>query len=169
MDLVQATDIIFLLRIQGETDDAWKLAFQTDTSTDESREYETTPTKDRNVKSPGAYEGSHSLTALLGKGDELIQKVKDQVRKPNPEGVEVWEINRSELNEDAIGTLPGEYSKDVVTSFGQSAGAEGNVELSIETEIEEGPISGEVEITPTLLAMLQQVSNELDFEQPTTE
>lgn len=167
MDLVAATDIIFLLRVQGTTENAWKLAFQTDTSTEESRTYETTQTKDGAKKTPGAYEGTHSLTSLLGKGDEFISQIKDQVRKPQPEGIEVWEINRSEINGDSSTTLPGDYSEDVVTSFGTSAGAEGNVELTTETEIEEGPISGEVEVTPELLEMLQQVANELDFVQPT--
>ena len=45
MDLVSATDIIFLFRIRGEETIAWKPAVQTDTSTDESRTYETTETK----------------------------------------------------------------------------------------------------------------------------
>ena len=167
MDLVQATDIIFLLRIKGEAGDAWKVAFQTDSSTDESRTYETTATKDGTAKTAGAYEGTHSLSALLGRDDELIPKIKDQVRKANPEGIEVWEINRANIGEGT--TIPGEYSEDVVTSYGMSASAEGNVELTIETEVARGIISGEVEVTASLLAMLQRISDELAFEQPTEE
>lgn len=167
MDLVSATDIIFLLRIQGDSSNAWKLAFQTDTSTDESRTYETTQTKDGAKKTPGAYEGTHSLTSLLGKGDPFIQDIKDQVRKAQPEGIEVWEINRASINDESTTTLPGDYSRDVVTSFGTSAGAEGNVELTTETEIAEGPVSGEVNVTPELLDMLRQVADEMEFVQPT--
>lgn len=167
MDLVSATDIIFLFRIRGEETIAWKPAFQTDTSTDESRTYETTETKDGAKKTPGAYEGTHSLTTLVGQGDTLIAKIKDQVRKQNPEGIEVWEIDRSGINDETQTTIPGEYSLDVVTSYGTSAGAEGNVELTIETEVAEGIVSGEVEVTPELLAILKRISDELEFKQPT--
>lgn len=167
MDLVQATDIIFLLRVRGEAGSAWKLALQTDTSTDESRTYDSTPTKDGTKKTVGAYEGTHSLSSLLGQGDEFIDKIKDQVRKQQPEGLEVWEINRTNISEESTTTLPGEYSRDVVTSYGKSAGAEGNVELTIETEIAEGPVTGEVTVTPELRATLLDLANELEFEQPT--
>ena len=165
MDLVKAIDLIYLLRIKGEDIDAWKVNFQTDGSTDESRAYESVPTKDGVKKSVGEYEGTHSLTALLGKNDDLITKIKDQVRKPNPEGIEVWEVDRSDIGDSE--TIPGEYSYDVVTSFSTSAGADGNVELSIETEIEKGPVRGEVPVTPELLEKLQDLSTELEFEQPT--
>lgn len=165
MDLVNATDIIYLFRILGESGDAWKLAFQTDGSSDESRSYETTETKDGAKKTPGAYEGTHSLSSLLAKGDTLIPKIKKLVRSHNPDKLEVWEINRSDIGEEV--TLPGEYSVDVVTSYGQSSGSDGNVELSIETEVEGTIVSGEVNVTEDLLAILQQVSDDQEFIQPT--
>ena len=164
METVKATDIIMLFRIKGETGDAWKVGLQTDSSTDESRTYETTQTKDGARKSAGAYEGTHSVTALLPKGDEYIARIKDLVRKPNPEKLEVWEIDRSDIAEET--TIPGDYSTDVVTSVSTSAGSEGEVEVSFETEVEGTIISGEVNVTSDLLAILQLSSEEQEFVQP---
>ena len=167
METVKASDIIMLFRIQGEAGNAWKVGLQTDSSTDESRTYESTPTKDLTIKSPGAYEGSHSVTALLPKGDEYIARIKNLVRKANPERLEVWEIDRSNIAEET--TIPGDYSTDVVTSFSKSAGADGNVEVSIETEVEGTIISGDVTVTPELLGILQKISEEQAFVQPIEE
>lgn len=164
MDLVQAIDLIYLFRIQGEEGDAWKVAFQTDGAQDESRDYETTPTKDGAKKTAGDYEGSHSLTSLLAKGDENIRKINALVRKKNPEKLEVWEIDRSDIGEEE--TIPGDYSTDVVTNFSKSAGADGSVEVSIETEVEGTIISGDVTVNADLLAILQQISEEQAFVQP---
>ena len=66
-------------------------------------------------------------------------------------------------------TIPGDYSTDVVTSFSKSAGADGNVEVSIETEVEGTIISGDVTVTPELLAILQKISEEQAFVQPIAE
>ena len=167
METVKASDIIMLFRIQGEEGNAWKVGLQTDSSTDESRTYETTETKDGALKSAGAYEGSHSVSALLPKGDEYIAKIKNLVRKPNPEKLEVWEIDRSDIAEET--TIPGEYSTDVVTSVSTSAGSEGEVEVSFDTEVEGTIISGEVNVTPELLAILQLISEEQAFVQPMEE
>lgn len=167
METVKASDIIMLFRIQGEAGNAWKVGLQTDSSTDESRTYESTPTKDLTIKSPGAYEGSHSVTALLPKGDEYIARIKNLVRKANPERLEVWEIDRSDIAEET--TIPGEYSTDVVTSVSTSAGSEGEVEVSFDTEVEGTIISGEVNVTPELLAILQLISEEQAFVQPMEE
>lgn len=164
METVKASDIIMLFRIQGEEGNAWKVGLQTDSSTDESRTYETTETKDGARKSAGAYEGSHSVTALLPKGDEYIPRIKNLVRKPNPEKLEVWEVNRTDIA-DAT-TIPGDYSIDVVTSVSTSAGSEGEVEVSFETEVEGTIVSGEVNVTSELLAILQLISEDQEFVQP---
>src|SRR5699024_1787570 len=120
---VSALDIIFLFRIKGEDTNAWKLALQTDNSTDESREYESTPTKDGTEKTAGAYEGSHSITALLANSEDgrsRIRDIKRLVREDNPQPLEIWEIDRSDIK-DSI-QLYGDYSEDYVTSVGTSAG-----------------------------------------------
>ena len=89
------------------------------------------------------------------------------MRKANPERLEVWEIDRSDVAEET--TIPGEYSTDVVTSVSTSAGSEGEVEVSFDTEVEGTIISGEVNVTPELLAILQLISEEQVFVQPMEE
>src|SRR5699024_678546 len=125
-EAVQAVDMIYLFRVLGEEGNAWKVAFQTDGETSESRDYDSEATKDGTQKSAGAYEASHSITSFLAKKDEYIKKLKQLVRNSSPGKLEVWAIDRSDL--DGAETLPGEYSVDVVTSVDTSSGADGNVE-----------------------------------------
>ena len=79
----------------------------------------------------------------------------------------MWEIDRSDIADAS--TIPGDYSTDVVTSVATSAGSEGEVEVSFDTEVEGTIISGEVNVTPELLAILQLVSEEQEFVQPMAE
>lgn len=165
MDTVQAINKVFLFRILGEEGAAWKLAFQQDAETEESRDYDTEPTKDGNVKSAGQYEGSHSLSSFLAKGDEMLPKIKKLVRDENPGKLEVWSVDRTDIENDT--TIGGEYSVDVVTSVSESAGAEGKVEISIDTEVEGTIVSGEVDVTPELKELLKLINHEREFVQPT--
>lgn len=166
MDQVKATDKLFLFRVLGEEGNAWKLAFQTDNSTSESRSYDTTETKDGSMKSVGAYAGSHSLSSLLPVGDTNIAAIKAIVRSGEGK-LEVWDIDRTGITDDGTVQIPGDYSVDVVTSISESSGSDGGVEISIDTEIEKGPISGSVTVTDSLKAMLLNLSDEFDFVQPT--
>lgn len=167
---VKAVNKLFLFRVEGETGDAWKVAYQTDASTSESRSYDSTETKDGTVKAAGAYEATHSLTSYLKSGDTYIAKLKELVRKADSR-LEVWGIDRTALVELPEGgtdptKIPGEYSVDVVTSVDESAGADGNVEISIETEVEKGIISGDVTVNAALKALLTRLADEFEFEQP---
>lgn len=166
MSTVKAVDKLFLFRVEGETGNAWKVALQTDASTSESRSYDSAETKDGTVKAAGAYEASHSLTSYLKAGDTYITKLKGLVRSAESR-LEVWGIDRTDIGIDGESiTLPGEYSLDVVTSISESAGADGNVEITIETEVEKGIISGEVAVDETLKELLTRISDEFEFEQP---
>lgn len=166
MVLVQASDLIALFRLEGNAENAWKLGFQTDTSADESRAFETTITKDRKVKTPGEYDATHSITSLLAKNDTQIKQMKEQVRAKQPKRLEVWLIDRSDISDEDTTTIPGDYSIDVITNVSPSAGSEGNVEYTIKTEVEEGVVSGDVTVTPELRAILLDIANELEFVQP---
>jgi TP901-1 family phage major tail protein len=165
MDTVQAINKVFLFRILGEEGDAWKVAFQQDAETEESREYDTEPTKDGNVKSAGQYEASHSLSSFLAKGDDKLPKLKKLVRDDNPGKLEVWEVDRTDINDET--TIGGDYSVDVVTTVSTSAGAEGKVEVSIDTEVEGTIVSGEIQVTPELKELLKMINHEREFVQPT--
>lgn len=164
MDLVQAIDLIYLFRVEGDNDSAWKLGYQTEGSTEETREYESEPTKDGTRKSPGAYEGTHSVSSFMESDDKYVKKLKELVRAKNPERLEVWEIDRTDI--DDKDTIPGDYSKDYVTSVNRESDSEGDVELEIETEVDGTIVSGEVEVTDELKEILQQISEEQEFVQP---
>lgn len=163
---VSGANIVYLMRVKGDTQAAWKLAFQTDRDTSESREYDSTPTVDGSVKSGGTYEGSHSIGAMLAKGDKDVLKIKNLVRQGGE--LELWKIDRTDL--EGEGNLPGEYSVNIVTEVASSAGPEESVELSIELEVSKGTIvDGEVVVTPALRSMLQLLSDEIEFVQPDVE
>lgn len=165
-ETVSAVNKIALFKVEGEEGNAWKVAYQTEAETEESREYDSEPSKDGTIKSKGAYEGSHSFSAFLAKSDEYIKKLKQLVRDDDAKRLKVWLIDRSDL--DGQETLPGEFSLDVLTSISESAGAEGMVEISFDTEVEGTIISGEVTVTPELTALLKQIAEEREFEQPIT-
>lgn len=170
MAIIDGINIIYLLRVKGDKGDAFKIAYQTEGSREESRSYETTATKDGAIKTAGAYEGSHSLTCLLAEDDEYIQKLEDLVRVDSPKQLEVWRINRNSMAEADTTELPGEYSLDRVTSISSSEPTEGSVEISIESEIEIKPIRGKVKVSEKLKALLAQISAEqAQFLQPIQE
>lgn len=164
---VSAINHIYLVKLEGETGHAYKIAKQTDGSTDEGRTYETVGTKDGAEKQAGAYEGSHSLSALMSIGDTYIKKLRKNLRLDEPKRLHVWEIDLSDIENSE--EIQGEHSIDVITSIGVSSGAEGNVEVSIETEIDEIPVSGNVTVTPELLAILKRINEEREFKQPSAE
>src|SRR5690625_7067576 len=106
MDTLLGQHNIFLFRFLGETGNAWKLAFQTDGTASETRDFSSDPTKDGNVSSPGAYEATYSLTSYLQKGDTYVNELKQAVR--NPRSIEVWNIDTTDSDEEAA--LNGDYA-----------------------------------------------------------
>lgn len=169
MATIKASNKLFLFRILDEAGDAWKVAYQIDASTEESRTYDSAETKDGAVKAAGGYEASHELTTFLAADDAYIGKLKKLVREAEGK-LEVWSIDRTKLMGDSpAASIAGDYSIDVVTSVGESAGADGNVEISISTEVEEGIITGTITVNTALTDLLKRISDELDFEQPTGE
>lgn len=164
MDIVKGSDKILLFRIEGEIADAWKIGFQTEHERSESQGYDATETKDGSVMSPGVYEASYSLSALYAKASGKIADVKDALR--NQKKLEIWEI---ETYDKEGATVGGEYSEAYITDLSESSPAEGNVELSIEAMVQGKPISGEVNVTPALLALIARADEERAFVQPTEE
>lgn len=164
--MIKAADRLFLFRIEDAAGDAWKIAYQTDTSTSESRTYDSNETKDGPIKVAGAYEASHSLTSFISASDTYITSLKELVREGEGR-LEVWEIDRGALDSDTSpATISGDYSVDVVTNISTSAGAEGYVEVTIDTEVEQGILTGSINVDDTLKALLVRLSDEFTFEQP---
>ena len=169
--VIQGVNLIYLMRLENETGNAWSIGYDTDSSTSESRSYDTEATKFGSVMSVGAYEGAHSLSALYANrqsAEDKVTTLRDKcIRAKNPARIVVWEINASDINETDTTTLTGHMSIDRVNSVDVTGGAEGSATVDIETQIDEGPVSGQVNVTDALKNMLVQVANELEFMQPT--
>lgn len=167
MGTVKAIDKVFLFRILKDTptESAFKIAYQTDASTEESRSFDTEVTKDGNIKAAGSYEASHSLTSFLASDDTYIAELKELVRSGDGR-LEVWDVDRTGINETGTNTINGDYSIDVVTSVSTSGGAEGSVEVTIETEVEGLIVAGEITVDEALKTLLTQIEDELTFVQP---
>lgn len=156
---------ILLFRIEGEASDAWRLPYQTEHSFSESRDFESTPTKDGTVLSPGEYEGTFSITALQKVGDDHLKGLRSQVRSDNPDRIELWEIDVTDL-EGA--TVPSTRAKAYINSIEGSNPSDGNVEYSIELQIDGKPKDMDVDVTPALLEIVELTEREIAEEQPTT-
>lgn len=155
---------LLLVRVEGKSGNAWKPAFQTEHSFDESRDFESDPTKDGSVLSPGEYEGSLSFTVFQKVGDDQIKDLKTQVRNPNPDRLEVWEVDTTDMSK---ATVPGVYAKTYINSVNGSNPTDGKVEYSIDAQVDGYPIDGEINVTPALKALVETLAEEQEFVQPT--
>lgn len=165
MATLSGIERILLFRIEDEVGNAWKLAYQTEHELSESRDYEINETKDGSINSAGAYEGTISASAYMAQGDAYITELKEVIRERNPRKVEVWDIETANADEEAL-TIPGEYAVCNLTDLTQSAPVDGEVELSLDFSIEGRPYSGDVNVTPELLAIIQRIDEERAFVQP---
>lgn len=157
---------ILLFRIEGEEGSAWKLAYQTEHELTETRDFETTETKDGAESSAGAYEGSFSASSLMAQDDEYVSELKEIVRERNPRKVHVWDIETDGVDQEGVSTIPGDYALCNLTDFTKSSPVDGNVELSLDFTITGRPYSGEVDVTPELLAIIRSIDEDREFIQP---
>jgi TP901-1 family phage major tail protein len=155
---------ILLFRIEGDSDNAWRLPYQTEHSFSESRDFESTPTKDGSILSPGEYEGTVSITALQKVGDDQLKNLKSQVRSDNPDRIELWEIDVTDLEGE---TVPSTRAKAYINSIEGSNPSDGSVEYSIELQVDGKPRDMAVDVTPALLEIVELTEQETTEEQPT--
>ena len=81
--------------------------------------------------------------------------------------IELWDINT--VDADVETTLEGDYSVCNLTTLDFSNGTEGNVEVSLELQVQGKPISGEVNVTQELTDIIKRIEEEREFVQPTEE
>ncbi|MGF2140160.1 MULTISPECIES: phage major tail protein, TP901-1 family [Enterococcus] len=126
-------DLILLYRVKSkaEQEAAWKLAFQTEHENSKSRSADTTVTKDGGIITLGEIEYTLTGTSIAAKGDAHIDELDDAF--DDGEVIEVWEIDKAEKGTgENADKYKAKYAQAYLTSFGQSAGAEDSVELSLE-------------------------------------
>ena len=162
---VHGRNKILLFRIEGEAGNAWKLPKQTEHSLSESRDFESTPTKDGTELSAGEYEATASITALQAIGNDKLKDLTSIVRDDNPDRIELWEIDVTDLEGVSV---PSTRFKSYITSIDSDNPSDGNVEYSIELQIDKKPIAMAVDVTPELLAIVQAAEEEIQEEQPIT-
>ena len=93
---VQGKKIVYLFRIHEEaaTTDGATIAYVTENERTKSKDADSTETKDGPIRTPGASEVEITATAILAKGDEMIEKLEDAQDKDKL--IDIWEANLAE-------------------------------------------------------------------------
>lgn len=159
-DLVakQGKNIILLYRLLTKAKDeaAWKLAFQTDHSSEKTRDYNTTPTKDGPVGALAAAEYSLSATSIAADGDTHIDEMDDAF--DNGDIVEVWEIDKAEKGTgENSDKHKAKYLRAYLTSFSYEPNSEDALELSLEFGVFGKPQKGYATLTDEQADVVQYV------------
>ena len=159
-DLVakQGKNIILLYRLLNKAKDeaAWKLAFQTDHSSEKTRDFNTTPTKDGPVGALAEAEYSLSATSIAADGDPHIEEMDDAF--DNADIVEVWEIDKAEKGTgDNADKYKAKYLRAYLTSFSYEPNSEDALELSLEFGVFGKPQKGFATLTDEQADVVQYV------------
>lgn len=141
------TVLLFRLLKEQGTQSAVKLAFQTEHELTESRDTDTTATKDGNIVTPSSLETSLDCTSILAKGDETADKLRQALR--DYEKIEIWEVDLSvKGNGGNSEKYKAMYYQGYVSEWSKSPSAEDSIELSLTFTIEGVGQSGFVTLTP---------------------
>ncbi len=159
-DLVakQGKNIILLYRLLKKAKDeaAWKLAFQTDHSSEKNRDFNTTPTKDGPVGALAEAEYTLSATSIAADGDPHIDEMDDAFDNANI--VEVWEIDKAEKGTgDNADKYKAKYLRAYLTSFSYEPNSEDALELSLEFGVFGKPQKGFATLTDEQADVVQYV------------
>lgn len=129
---VQGAKILYLIRIKDEAaqKNAEIVAFQTEGTTTITKDADSTATKDGSIRTPAPAEIEISLTALLAKGDTVIDRLKAAMLADKL--LEVWEIDASQAGTTTdAGKFKGTYYQGYLTSCEKASSAEDFVEMSL--------------------------------------
>lgn len=132
LEAVQGTRIIYLYRLleDAATTDAKAIAFSTEDENTISRDADTTQTKSGPIRTPGATEVEISLTSIMAKGDNMVDKAKDAV--VNGKLVELWQVNLDEAGTgENADKFKATYYQGYFTELGVTANSEEATEISM--------------------------------------
>lgn len=147
------TVLLFRLLKEQNTENAVKLAFQTEHELTESRDTDSTATKDGNIVTPSALETSLDCTSILAKDDTTADKLRQALR--NYEKIEIWEVDLSSPKTGGTNQYKATYFQGYVSEWSKSPSAEDSIELSLTFTIEGQGVDGYA----TLTDAQQQVVN----------
>ncbi|WP_307984104.1 phage major tail protein, TP901-1 family [uncultured Lactococcus sp.] len=154
----QGKNIILLYRLltKAKEEAAWKLAFQTEHSSEKTRDFNTTPTKDGLVGALAEAEYSLSATSIAADGDPHIDEMDDAF--DNGDIVEVWEIDKAEKGTgDNSEKYKAKYLRAHLTSFSYEPNSEDALELSLEFGVFGKPQKGYATLTDEQAEVVQYV------------
>ena len=120
-EAVSGKKIVYMYRMLADASkmDAEHLALYYRKQISISRDADTTETKDGPIRTPGAVEIEATTTALLAKGDVMLNKLQDALINANK--VEVWKINLEEPGSEDK-KYKAKYYWAYVTEFEETCG-----------------------------------------------
>ena len=139
-EAIRGINRILLMRpySERETMAAGRMAFQTSHEKSSSRDANSTITKDGNINSLSEVVVEYSLTTIMAK-DDVVREALEKAYL-HGELVEFWDIDRTAAGDD--GKFPATYYQGYLTEWGESAGAEDSVEISLSAAINGAGIRG---------------------------
>lgn len=144
---VSGKKIVYLFRVlsMAASKAGATLAFTTENTRTKSKDADSTVTKDGTIRTPGAAEVEITATALLAKGDALIDELEEAM--DNNELIEVWEANLDEPATGGSNKFKGAYYQGYLTEFEKTSNAEDFVECSLTFGINGDGVKGDVTVT----------------------
>lgn len=146
-EAVSGKKIVYLFRplSKAATQAGAVLAFTTENGRTKSKDADSTTTKDGDVRTPGASETEITATALVAKGDTLVESLEDAM---DADGlIEVWEANLAEPASGEDGKFKGRYYQGYLTEIELTSNAEDHAEYSLTFGINGSGKSGSVSVT----------------------
>lgn len=148
---VQGKKIVYLFRVFGSNTAASAMAFTTENERSKSKESETVATKDGGIVIPGAVEQEISATAILKKGDTLVNALEDAL--DNGTLIEIWEANLDDPATGGTDKFKGRYFQGYLTEFTLSSSAEDHAEYECTFAINGAGAKGDVTVSATQQAV----------------
>lgn len=144
-EAVQGKKIVYLFRIlsKAATNAAVAMAFVTENERSKSKDADSTATKDGSVRTPGVTETEITATAILAKGDSLVEELEEAM--DNDEIIEIWEANLAESAGE--NKFKGTYFQGYLTEFTLSSSAEDHAEYETTFAINGSGVKGEVTVS----------------------
>lgn len=148
---VQGKKIVYLFRVYGSASAASAMAFTTENERSKSKDSETVATKDGGIVIPGAVEQEISATAILKKGDTLVNALEDAL--DNGTLIEIWEANLDDPAGSKTDQFNGRYFQGYLTEFTLSSSAEDHAEYECTFAINGTGAKGSVTVSVTQQAV----------------
>lgn len=156
-DAVQGKRIVYLFRpiSKAGTTDAAAMAFVSENERSKSKDSDTVVTKDGAIRVPGAAEIEITATALVAKGDTMIEDL--EAAMDNDELIEIWEANLDEPAEGGQNKFKGTYYQAYLTELTLSSSAEDHAEYETTFAVNGNGAKGNVTVSAEQQAVADYV------------